>query len=205
MPQFFKDIQEKALTLKPRDLVYPGIILVIIIIICILFYSATQFITKNINDAFSSGNGGSSSSLNMENYALVAKKLGISIESKSGNGAVATLTNETSAGNNIVATTTTQEPQVLDKKSITLTILNSTKQKGVASTLAQALETAGFAKATTGNQSKLIATTMVLIKESKVSFSPALLEEVQKLYPSATATTTAETSAFDATIIIGSK
>lgn len=192
MPPFIKKIQDATKGMSPRDFVYPGILLLFVIIVSIIFFIATRTITKNVNDAFSSDAGGESSALNMTNYALVAKKLGFSTET----GAI--VVSSTSPAS--PATTT----QTLDKKTLAISILNSTAKKGVATTLAQALESAGFAKATTGNEKKLYATTTVVIVETKKEYETILLEAVQKTYPDAIATTT-PTSAIDATIIIGTK
>ncbi|MCK9344637.1 MAG: LytR C-terminal domain-containing protein [Candidatus Pacebacteria bacterium] len=197
-----KTLKERLSEIKPKDLLYPGIILLFIIIVVIIFFLVTRFITNNINKAFSGDTGGESRTLNIDNYNLVAKKLGISItpvKSEITNEVTnATTTQETNGS--AQATTTT-----LDKKTLTLQILNSTTKKGVAGTLAKTLEGAGFAKATTGNQSKLIPVTTIYLKESVASFGPELLEEVKKSYSSAVATTTQETKAFDISIVIGTK
>lgn len=189
MSPSIKNLRDTITKINPRDLVYPGIILLFIILVGILFSLATQFIAKNINNAFSSDTGAESSALNMANYTLVAKKLGFSTEA----GASTVSTSPASPASSA---------QSLDKKSLIITILNSTAKKGVATTLAQSLESLGFAKATTGNEKKLYATTTIVIKESKSDYETLLLEAVRKTYPGAIATTTGA-GAIDATIIIG--
>lgn len=191
MTPSIKNLRDTITKINPRDLVYPGIILLFFILVGILFSLATQFIAKNINNAFSSDTGAESSALNMANYTLVAKKLGFSTE--------AGVSVATSTSSPAVAVLTSQ---VLDKKSLTITILNSTAKKGVATTLAEALQTSGFSKAATGNEKKLYATTTVVIKESKKDYETLLLEAVRKIYPDAVATTTTA-GTIDATIIIG--
>lgn len=198
MSPFIKNLRNSISGVKPRDLVYPGIIFLFIILVVILFFLVTQFIAKNINNAFSGDVSGESSSLNMTNYTLVTKKLGISTEVQKESAPPAPTPTE-------APTTTAPEVEVLDKQTLTLNILNSSTKSGVATTLSKALEAAGFAKATTGNEKTKYATTTILIKESKASFGPALLEEVKKIYPGAVATTTADTASFDAVIIIGTK
>lgn len=199
MPQLLQKIHVAISGIKPKDLVYPGITLLFIIIVGVLFSFATQFITKNINEAFSGDIGTESSSLNMANYTIVAKKLGIEV------GVQKNIA--THPASQIATTTETiavEIPHVLDKKSLTINILNSTTKKGVATTLAQTLESAGFSKATTGNEKKLYTTTTVFIKDDKRAYSSLILEAMSKTYPDAIATTTTS-GGFDVTIIIGTK
>lgn len=196
MTPFIDNLRTGISGIKPKDLIYPGIILALIIIVAILFFLVAGFISKNINNAFSGDMGGESSSLNMANYNLVAGKLGISTETQKG-ATVIPDEKETTA--------TAETAPAVDKSELTINILNSTTKSGIATTLSKALQTAGFAKATTGNEKKTYANTTIFIKESRASFGPALLEEVKKTYPGAVATTTADTAPFDATIIIGSK
>lgn len=200
MSQFLQNLHVAISRIKPKDLVYPGIALLFVIIVGVLFSFATQFIAKNINDAFSGDTSAESSSLNMANYTIVAKKLGIEVGVQK---------NITTPPASPVTSTTTEtlvvdSPQVLDKKSLTINILNSTSKKGVATTLAQTLESAGFARATTGNEKKLYATTTIFIKDNKHAYFPLLLEAMSKTYPDAIVTTTA-VGEFDVIIIIGTK
>jgi len=198
MPEFTENLLTKILNTKPRDLIYPGILLLTVLIVGILFSSASKFISKNINNVFSGDIGVEQNSLNMNNYLLVVKKLGINAEVREN-----TLVAPTSASVTATSTTDTDKPEVLDKTSITIKVLNSTTKKGAAGILADALENDGFSKPDTGNASRLYATTIVQLSNNISEFEPLLLETVRKYYPSATATTTTETSASDATIIIG--
>ncbi|MBI5798920.1 MAG: LytR C-terminal domain-containing protein [Candidatus Yonathbacteria bacterium] len=199
MSKFIKNISVVISEVKPRDLIYPGIFLLFVIIVGISFSLATEFISKNINNAFSGDTASDAGSLNMTNYTLVAKKLGISAEMQKKTVALPPTPPAPSEA------PISPVPEIIDKKTFTINILNSTTKKGGASTLAQALESAGFAKATTGNEKKLYATTTIVIKEGEDSFGAVLLEEVRKNYPDAVATTTPDSASFDATIIIGSK
>lgn len=196
MSQFFKNIRVAMSGIKPKDLVYPAMILFLIIIVGILFSIAIKFITKNFNDAFSGTIVTERSTLNMTNYTIVARKLGINIESQKSD-TESVLVVATTTENLIVETT-----EVLDKKSITISVLNSTVKKGVAGVLAQALEDDGFTKATTRNEKKQYATTTVFINESKLKYEELLLESVHKTYPDAISTST-ETGESDVVIIIG--
>lgn len=183
----------------PSDFFYPGILLVFFIITFVIFLVATGFISKNINRAITSEEQVRSYSLNIEDYSLVAKRLHIA--SSTG------VTNGTGAAAQPIETTTTTaiqgEPSTLDKTRLSITILNSTAKKGVAGTLAKTLETAGYAKSTTGNEKTPYRTTTVMVKERMSAYSSLILEEVRKHYPNAVASTTPETAPFDVTIIIG--
>lgn len=199
MSPFIKKISDSVSEVNPKDLIYPGIVFLFVIIVGVIFVIATGFIAKSIDTAFSGDTGEGSTSLNMENYTLVAKKLGISTEIKKEATVVQVAT---AVPTETPATTTTQ---ILDKKAFTLNILNSTGKSGLAGTLATSLESAGFVKAKTGNEKTLYATTTVAIKESKSALSASLLEEVRKIYPDAVSTTSPETASFDVIITIGTK
>ncbi|MFA5997406.1 MAG: LytR C-terminal domain-containing protein [Candidatus Paceibacterota bacterium] len=193
-----KTLRERISEVTPGDLIYPGIGLIFFIIVIIIFFASTQFLSKNINNAFTGDTGTNSSLLDMTNYNLVARKLGI----EAGTQSEAVTVSPTSSAVNTESATTTQDTE---KSTLSIKILNSSTQKGVAGKLATALEDAGYAKATTGNQSKKTSTTTITIKESASSFGPSILEEVKKLYPEAIAATTTETADSDVTIVIGGK
>ncbi len=190
--------------IRPFDLVYPGALLLFFGFVIIVFFFAIRFISQNINRAFSSEDSGASQMLNIDRFKLTAKKLNIPVTIPQ-NGTVAleipvqeTVPDTTSAAQ----ATSTLVATVLDKSAITIIVKNSTSKKGVAGTLAKSLEDSGFQKPQTGNESKLYATTTVLIKASKQAYEPLLLDTVRKTYPDAVATTT-ETGTVDATVIIG--
>lgn len=182
--------------MKPRDFAYTIIIIVFFAIVVILFFSSTKFISNNITKSFSAEQAINNQSLNKENYLFVAKKLGMSTSTKDMREISSITTQSTS--------TVPTEPVSLDKKSLSITILNSTTKNGAAIALAKVLTTAGYEKPNIGKGKKKYATTTIFIKESMVGFKPALLEEVLKVYSATIATTTPETSTSDATIIIGS-
>jgi len=199
-----KTLRESLAETKPRDLIYPGVVLLFVIIVLVLFSLSTKFITNNINKAFSGDAGGESRTLNMDNYILVAKKLGIEVDR---NKSVSTAVEPSPLLAITTTATTTATTTMTDvrKEDLTLEILNSTTKSGVASALSKKLTAAGYSPAALGNQKKLLPNTTILIKESKASFGPAILEEVKKVYGGATATTTTETADFDVTIVIGTK
>ena len=189
--------------IKPFDLMYPGVLALFFVVVAIIFFFTIRFISQNINKAFSPEESGPSQALNVERYKLTAKKLNIPVASSQ---EIATMP-EVLAGVAIPDThaTNTLAVAVLDKSALTIMVKNSTPKKGVASTLAKTLEDSGFKKPQTGNESTLYATTTILLKESKKDYELLLLEVVRKTYPDAVATTTAESSVVDATVIIGNR
>lgn len=193
----YTNIIEALKKKKPRDFVYPGVLVVFFITVAIMFFTAVQFISKNINNVFSSDQNTDTQPLDMTRYTKIAKKLNLTL--------VTPLQNEASSTKTNADTTMTTAPQALafNKKSLTLMILNSTPKKGVASTLSKILIDAGFAKSKTGNEKTAYAVTTIFIKNSKYDYAPLLLEAILKSYPEAQATTTSDTAPFDATIIIG--
>lgn len=195
--------QEKIIAslkkIKPKELIYPGVFISFFIVVSIVFFFAVQFISKNINKIFSSEQSNVAQALNLERYKLTAKKLGLTMPTSKENGVAVT---EQSATTPIATTTAPSAP---DKRALTIIVQNSTTKAGAATILAKALEDGGFIKPKTGNLSTLYATTTLFIKESKSSYATLLLEEIKKVYSAAIATTTPESAAFDATIIIGTR
>ncbi len=175
------------------------------VIVGVLFFLSTRFISQNINKVFSSEGTESVQVLNLERYQLIAKKLGITVSTVSENTSTSTAAIPTPEVPVVLATAGAPTATTLDKQALTITVLNSTAKKGVASTLAKSLESAGFATPTTGNEGTPYPTTTILIKESKYDYAPLILAEVTKTYPDATTATTSDGASFDAVIIIGGR
>ncbi len=189
---------------KPRDFIYPSVIILFLSIVATVFFLAVQFISKNINNVFSYEQSGESLALDIARYAKVAKKLNIVVNMPDEN--VSTPKINTAEGTAQIATTTAKiNASTVDKSTLTIKVINSTKKSGLAAELAKILTNAGFATPKTGNQKNLYATTTILVKESKYDYAPILLEAILKSYPFSTTTATLETEDFDATIIIGTK
>ena len=184
---------------RAKDLIYPAILSFFIIIVFVLFFIATGFISKNLGIAFTDDINTDSGSLNMANYTVVTKKLGINTEAKE-----STPPAQVSIDTSSLPEETTTTP-ILYRKNLTLYILNGTATSGLAGTLATSLESSGFAKAKTGNEKTLYATTTVAIKESKASFGPSILEAIRKTYPDVISSISPESALFDVIIIIGTK
>src|SRR3989304_684890 len=142
MSQLTKKIRASISGVSPRDLIYPGIVLFFFIIVGILFFLATQFIAKNINNAFLGDTE------TEPNNTLVANKLGISAIPQKNTISTPSAVSSTTTKK----TSVTQVSNVSDINSLTINILNSTTKKGVASALAQSLESLGYARATTGKK-----------------------------------------------------
>ncbi len=203
-----KDIRiiESLKNLKIKDVIYPGIFAFFIIIVAVIFFISTRFISQNINKVFSTEGGEGVQALDLARYTLIAKKLGLTINTPSENTGQAIV--ETPApippSPEIPTLATTTIP-VLDKQALTIMVKNSTAKVGAASALAKKLKDAGFSAPKTGNEKVSTAVTTILVKESKRDYAPLLLSEVSKLYGDAITATTSESALFDATIIIGGK
>lgn len=190
---------------KPLDLVYPGVLILFLGLVAVVFFFTIRFISKNINKAFSPEEGGVSQALNIERYKITAQKLNLPVNILQNEAVAPEPSVETAVLDTASATQATSTPatMVLDKSAITITVKNSTSKKGIASTLAKTLEDSGFQKPQTGNEPTLYATTTILLKESKKGYGELLLETVQKTYPDTIVVTGSEDSSFDATIVIG--
>lgn len=194
--------------IKPIDIIYPGIFVLFFGAILVIFFLSIQFISENINKAFSPEESAVTQALDTEKYSLVAKKLNISVGTGNNNIITATTTSISEATTTPTIIATTSVPSIItpiDKKDITILIKNSTDKKGVAGILAKALEDNGFTKPKTGDEPRRYATTTIILVESKKEYESLLLDEVRKNYPNAIATTSTSTSVADAIIIIGTK
>lgn len=186
--------------MKMADFIYLSVLLLFVVTIVVIFFFVARFITRNINKVFLSHDANSTQTLNLVNYSLVAKKLNIPVNIPDKNGVVSP-----PPVTPVETPTPPAIPTPLDKKVITINILNSTIQKGLASILAEVLMDAGFNTPKTGKQKELYSTTTILIKESKKDYGPLILEAIIKLYPKAVVATDPiqEDKTFDVTIIIG--
>lgn len=193
------NIIETLKSMKPRDFTYPGIFIVFLVIVGIIFYNTATFISQNINKVFSIQEGTTIQSLDLEQYKIVAQKLNIPVITPEEAGEVVAV----EAPPTPDVSVTEDEESSLDKKSISLRVLNSTTKAGLAGSLAKELSLAGFSTPTTGTLTKPIATTTIRIKESSVAYSSLLLEVVKTKYPDVQILTTTEDISDDAIITIG--
>lgn len=210
-------IVEFLKNLKPQDFIYSGVLILFVIIVGIVFFISTRFISENINKIFSSESTVGAQILDIARYQIVAKKLGIPTTNSEesiaknfdvANANIASTTDKTS-DSSLTASTTEQNTKAelsplasLDKSKLTITILNSTAQAGRASALSKALEEAGYNKAKTGNQKTKLSTTTITVKEIKSEYLPSIEQTVRILYPSLTIGTVTEYDETDPDIII---
>lgn len=198
----FKKILEK---MKPTDYIYLGVLFIFIISVLIIFSFSTRFIVQNINKILSSGNTENVDALNINQYKFVADKFNIQVNLDPDNPSQAANQAPIQEATTPVNTPKTPVIPTLDKKLITIEILNSTKKKGVAATLNTALVNVGFNAATIGNEKKSYETTVIMVNESKKDYLPSIQEVVNKVYPSAITQVISGKSGTDATIIIGKR
>lgn len=138
--------------------------------------------------------------LDINNYNLVSKKLNLTSQ----------IDIVKIEENNIIEDTLQieeikEEINPLDKKILTLNILNGARKAGVASLLSSNLEKDGFPKAITGDNPKIYPVTTMLIKESKKDYTQIISESIKKYYPSLIISSNPEASEFDVIIIVGKK
>jgi hypothetical protein len=74
-----QDILNTLKSLKARDVAYPAVFIIFIIIIIVSFNSSVRFLSANINKAFGGDTALESTllKLDFDGYNVIAKKLGI--------------------------------------------------------------------------------------------------------------------------------
>jgi len=197
--------------MKSSDFIYLYIFVVFFIIVLVLFSLSINFIVLNVNQIFSPQTSENTAALNTENYSLVVKKLGLPnntpeniTNSETAESPASQIHNEPDVTTqNVTENTPPPAPIELDKKIITLSIMNTTNKKGVAATLAKVFESAGFSTGTTGNEKGPYSTTTIFIKDSKKEYIPVVEEVVKNSYPKAITKTNPVDSKFDVIIMIG--
>lgn len=204
----------KLKKIKIKNIVYPAISAAFLIVALWLFISFSSFLIKSVDKVFSAPEQGEIESrlikINLEDFDVVAKKLGIVSEP-----AIIEPTRETAAPEQQIQETaqvpeseqTPSTPVIEDKSIIKIQVLNSVKTAGLAANLKSQLETAGFQNIKTGNQS---AEEPVSLIKTKKSFENSLLlneikEIILKKYQLDALQMIDETSEFDAIIVIGKK
>jgi len=192
--------------MKPVDFIYLGVILLLFIITIIMFFFSTSFIIGHINKIFLPVDEVSNKPLDIVRYKLTEKKLNLPVNTPAGKTIINTPI-ETTTVQNIVTTPINTKiivtPPLFDKKSITINILNGSKKAGVASTLSNDLEKAGFSKSSTGDNATVIPITTIYIKDSKKDYISSIQTVVKKSYPKAVTKINPESSNFDVIIITG--
>jgi len=195
--------------IKFKELVYPAITVSFFAIVIISFVLDIGFITQNINKVFYVPDSSEIESrmvrVDMENFYVVARKLGINVSAPS-------------QQQEVVQPVVPQEQQpqpvepvapvvpVVEKAILKISVLNTTTTKGLAAIVKKDLETAGFTVAETGNQTPALEATQIKVK-SAVNGSDTIKELAQVVttkYPSATVVAD-DTIAVDVVVLIGAK
>lgn len=199
----------KKLTVQQlKDLEYPLMLIVFILIILALFFTAARFLSTNINSAISSPDEtliqAQLTHINVEDYDRVRVKLQLpAIQSSTTTATIPTATP--------TSTTTPQvtESQPTESKSIfSVAIFNSTKKPGIANTVKNDLTAAGFTITKVGNRSIQEPQTLVQIKD-RVQASSATLDEILsilgKRFTIGDPQILESTSPYDIVVTIGAK
>lgn len=182
---------------------YPAILMLCAITIIVVFIFSTRFLTQEINRVFAVDAVGNGFSIDLVNYKLVARKLGLPEEiigapAPSAETQVPTIVASTSTPS--AATTT----PVLDKNAFTIAVYNATSVSGLASKTKDKLVVAGFIVAKTGN-AKAQTTNTIALKESAMAYLPLLREALGTSFADATVTTAPTDASYDAVIVVGIK
>ena len=194
MPLSKANFLEGLKKMKGENIVFLVVLFFYFLILLSVFNITIRFFSQNINKIFTPIAIPTLGALDMPSYVVVAKKLNFKVSDSSE-------TKQTSleaTSSNSDSTT----PLSLDKKSLTIEILNSTKTGGLASKLSDSIESEGFIVIKTGNEPKQYDITTLIIQKEKEKYVNTLLAAIRKSYPDAVATTT-ENGTYEAVIVIG--
>ncbi len=183
--------------IRKEDYFYFSIVIVFFITVFFIFLTTVSFLSENINRVFSSNSTATVRTLDMEKYALAAKKLHFVIPVFDENGEL-----KIPSAPSTEATST----PIIDKQSLVIKVLNGTTKKGLAASLSDSLAADGFIVVKTGNEEETYATTTLFLLDTKKAYEVMLMETLKKTYPDAISTTTDKNnSGYDAIIIIGER
>lgn len=179
----------KNLIKKSKQNIYPLISVSIFVIVIILFLVSINFIFHSINKIFNI------------NDDLIAQKI-IKFNIEEFNKIKNRFENKVMPAAPIPPTPPALP--VLDKKSLSIKILNGTAKKGLAANLKKIFETNNFVVKETGNAKKEdYKKTVLSIKESKKDFLSLISDVLKNTYPDFTQEILLENEDADAVIIIG--
>ena len=195
--------------LKFKKIIYPVIFGVFFIGVILIFIYSAKFLVSSIDKSLSLDIQYASSriiKIDFEKFYKVAKKMGIEI-SKS------TIDEQQIDNNNLQETTVvaTTTPEIIpivsevDKTAVKISVLNSTKIKGLADELKTILENNGFIVGAVGNYDPIQERTFIKIKESRKDYNPLIKKVIEEKYQLADDQTLSETDVYDIIIIIGNK
>ena len=195
--------------LKFKKIIYPVIFGVFFIGVILIFIYSAKFLVSSIDKSLSLDIQYASSriiKIDFEKFYKVAKKMGIEI-SKS------TIDEQQIDNNNLQETTVvaTTTPEIIpivsevDKTAVKISVLNSTKIKGLADELKTILENNGFIVGAVGNYYPIQERTFIKIKESRKDYNPLIKKVIEEKYQLADDQALNETDIYDIIIIIGNK
>jgi hypothetical protein len=201
---------------KIQNFVYPALMLVFAVFVAIILTYAIRFLSGAINMVFKEAtqNSGGLLRVNLVDYPLVAKKLGLKPVVEENAAIISEMPSPATTESVVAPPTSTPASTVAatssasiapDKAFLKINVLNGTTQSGVAGALKNILESAGFTVDKIGNSRPMRAETAIQIKNSKLDFLPALKEAMSAQYPSPENIVLEEINVYDVIIIIGGK
>lgn len=217
----FKGIIGKARRVKVKQVIYPAILGVYLLLILFVFVSATRFLSKNVNKSFQFGAEEAASELlriDIPQLYRIAKKLGIAVGGESSSlqqqpppvveqPPVIEAVTTTSSKAQEPATSSPLTVSAEGKTSLTIGVFNSTDVPALAAGLKKTLEEAGFVVVETGNVTPREELTVVKVKAEKKDspFVSEIRELVRKQYTVQESATLEPTSSYDVVVTIGVK
>lgn len=190
---------KKEKKIDKESIIYALVFVLYFAIAILIFIYSTKFLGSTINAALSTPQNDAIEAkygqLDLANYALVAKKIGLTAPNISQESALPALTPEiipVTAPENIPSTTpeiTTTTPEIVlpttpapivSEIKPRIIITNSTLRSGLAASLKSKLQGAGFEILSTGNVRPSVVNTIIKIKASMASDS-AYLAEIKKI------------------------
>ncbi len=176
---------------KLKKIIYPIILGVFFIVVILIFIYSAKFLVNSINRSLSLDVQYAESriiKINLEKFYRIAKKMGIEISKLTIDDLQLTSDQQQISNNNlqettVVATTTAETIPIvveLDKKAVKISVLNSTKIKGLAGEIKTLLENNGFIVGAIGNYDSIQEKTFIKIKESKKDYVSLIKEVLEK-------------------------
>jgi hypothetical protein len=200
-------LHKQSKRIRLQQLIYPGVLLIFAIILLSLFAKASMFLSKHVNKPFAIAELNIESALlriNLEQYDLITKKLGIVTTNTDGASEAAEKLEQTEEISELesILKSSTQKKQALK-----IAVFNTTNITGKAASLKADLGSADFNTVTIGSQSPVREQTSIQIKESLIRKAEILeLRQVvgqQYSLEENDITILDEQNGFDVIIIIG--
>lgn len=203
-----------------KKIVYPAVSILYLLLLLTIFIYTAKFLSEQISRTFDSDDGGSEkyfASLNLADYSLVAKKLGLTpvSEPSSPENQVApadeTLPVETATTAAVSATSAPSSEDIAPAEAeanFKIIVLNASGRTGLAADLKKNLEAAGFPVEKIGNRKEPSELSLIKIKESRNQY-PTQFNQIKQIVAAKyqlTATQILEESgSYDIEIVIGKR